>query len=56
MIGTNTCNSNILDELNNMMKQNRQYVNIYSQNMIGKQTRTQQTYHSFGGVAGVLAA
>jgi hypothetical protein len=50
MLVTSTCNSNILDILNNKMNGNKQQLNMCSQNMMNKQTGTRHTYHSFSDV------
>jgi hypothetical protein len=48
-LATTTCNSNILDVLNNRINRNKQQLNIYSQNMMNRQTAVHRTYHSFAG-------
>jgi hypothetical protein len=48
-LATTTCNSNILDVLNNKMNENNQQLNIYSQNMMNRQIAVHRTYRSFAG-------
>jgi hypothetical protein len=47
---TITCNSNILDVLNNKINGNRQQLNMYSQNMMNRRTAVGRTYRSFADV------
>jgi uncharacterized SAM-dependent methyltransferase len=46
-LATITCNSNILDVLNNKMNRNKQQLNMYSQNMINRQTTVHRMYLLF---------
>jgi hypothetical protein len=46
---TTTCNSNILDVVKNKMIKNKQKLNMYSQNMMNRQTSIHGTYRSFAG-------
>jgi hypothetical protein len=47
---TTTCNSNILDVLNSKINRNKLQLNMYSLNMMNRQTAVDRTYHSFADV------
>jgi hypothetical protein len=47
---TTTCNSNILDVLNNKMNRNKQQLYMHSQNMMNSQTGACRTYRSLADV------
>jgi hypothetical protein len=49
MLATTTCNSDILDVLNNKMIGNKQQLNIFLQNMMDRQIAVHCTYRSFAG-------
>jgi hypothetical protein len=54
-LATTTFNSNILNVLNNKMNINKQQLNMYSQNMMNRQTAVHHTYRSYAGkVAAVM--
>jgi hypothetical protein len=48
-LATTTCNSNILDILNNKMNGNKQQLNMYSQNMMNRQTSVHHMNRSYAG-------
>jgi hypothetical protein len=47
---TTTCNSNILDVLNSKMNGNKYQLNMYSQNMMNRQTAVDRTYRLFADI------
>jgi hypothetical protein len=51
---TTTCNSNILDVLDNMMNENKQQLNMCSHNMMNRQTVACRTYRSFTDVVATV--
>jgi hypothetical protein len=51
---TITCNSNILDVLNNKMNRNKQQLNMYLQNMMNNQTGAHRTYRSLADIVATV--
>jgi hypothetical protein len=51
---TITCNSNILDVLNNKMNENKQQLNMYSRNMMNRQIVVHRTYRSLADVVAAV--
>ena len=51
---TTTCNLNILDVLNSKINGNKYQLNMYSQNMMNRQTSVHCKYHSFVDVVAVV--
>jgi hypothetical protein len=51
---TTTCNSNILNVLNNKMNRNKQQLNMYSQNMMNNQTGARRTCRSLADVVAAV--
>ena len=49
-IATSSCNSNIIDVLNNKMNGNKQQLTMYSQNMVNNQTGACRMYRSLAEV------
>jgi hypothetical protein len=53
-VAITTCNSNILDVLNNKMNGNKQQLNMYSQNMMNNQRGAHCMYRSLADVVAAI--
>jgi hypothetical protein len=53
-VAITTCNSNILDILNNKMNRNKQQLNMYSQNMMNNQTGARRMYRSLVNIVAAV--